>query len=138
MINTQRPVNRGERNGRLDDLDGLLRRFFRSEMPKNWPAPPRVTESPRPLPRPWYRQPGRLALAAAISFFLLGYLALANWFPAGADRGIPIKPLIGQRDRLPKIDLPSEIKLMPDGRRIESSGYRQGSRIILDVKETSK
>src|SRR6266545_6748138 len=99
MNNTQRSLLLGERNGHGDDLDSLLRRFFRSEMPKNWPAPPRVAEPPRTQPRrparSWYRWTSRLALAAAVSFFLIGYLTLANLFPSGERRnGEPLKPLI--------------------------------------------
>jgi hypothetical protein len=66
------------------ELDGLLRAYFRHQMPAKWPAPPQL--EPRhpvivPLEprRPRLRQ--RLALAAAIGLFLLGYLGLSQVYP---------------------------------------------------------
>src|SRR5262245_52242085 len=69
---------------RGDDLDGLLRRFFRSEMPDRWPAPPQLPLPARPRPRGRFRPSARLALAAAVSFFVVGYLALAAAFPSSS------------------------------------------------------
>lgn len=63
------------------DLEGVLRDFFRRQMPDPWPPPPevepkgilRAQEHRRP---PWHR---RLALAAAVGLFLLSYLALSQF-----------------------------------------------------------
>lgn len=94
-----------------DDLDGLLRGFFRSEMPDPWPAPPVL---PLPLERGtkpavsrrWFRHGGRFALAAGVSFFLLGYLALTSAFPRHTPSRPAVPPVIGKgleviRDRVP-------------------------------------
>jgi hypothetical protein len=67
-----------------DDLDGLLRAFFRGQMPNPWPAPrlPRFrTATPaRPAPpgRPLMRS--RWALAASVGLLLLGSLGLTGRF----------------------------------------------------------
>jgi hypothetical protein len=65
--------------GRLpDDLDGLLRAFYRAEMPDPWPVlePPAAAGvaggPPAPGRRPLARS--RLALAATVSFLLIGEL----------------------------------------------------------------
>src|SRR5262245_52336228 len=91
MNDLRQPPTRDALPRRPDELDVLLRRFFRSEMPDPWPAPPPVTEAPRrplPAPRPWFRQSSRWALAAAVSFFLVGYLALSWVFPRGGEAGL--------------------------------------------------
>jgi hypothetical protein len=151
MNDDRRSLHFEDRDRRPDDLDTLLRRLFRAAMPKDWPAPPRLPEAPRPRPRPWYRQPSRLALAAAVAFFLLGYLALASLFPKGAPSGgVSIKPEIGLRDRLPKVVPPGRTELRPGveliqpeivptprGNQAEISGHRtQGPRptIYLHLK----
>lgn len=64
-----------------DDLDGLLRAYFRAEMPHPWPAlktlPPRPVRAPRPASgKGLWRS--RLALAAAIALFVLGSLLLGS------------------------------------------------------------
>lgn len=71
-----------------DELDGELRRFFRSEMPDPWPAAPRVAyeELTKPQPRRWsvvrfWRVPRQLAIAAAVALLVIGYLVLQAWFP---------------------------------------------------------
>src|SRR5262245_9272149 len=67
-----------------DETDGVLRDFFRSEMPKAWPPAtavlkrsmqPTILSRNAPL-----RTYGRLALAASIVLMLLGYLTLASGF----------------------------------------------------------
>ncbi len=66
-----------------DDLDGMLRAFFQSEVPRPWPvlgAP----EIPQPTPlaiRPWWKRTGRFAVAASVALMLAGYLTLAGGFP---------------------------------------------------------
>jgi len=64
-----------------DELDGLLRAYFRAEMPHPWPGAPRATPSPRQKLPFWRRYHGRLALAAAVSFFLIGSFVLTQSFP---------------------------------------------------------
>lgn len=67
------------------DIDGLLRAFFRSQMPQSWPPPPRVPVAPaRSLPRPTTRNSlirSRWALAASVALLLLGSLLLPNRVP---------------------------------------------------------
>ncbi len=68
-----------------DELDGLLRAFYRAELPYAWP-PPRVLADRnailplrRALPRfPMLRT--RLALAACVAFFVAGPLFLSSYF----------------------------------------------------------
>jgi hypothetical protein len=61
-----------------DDLDGLLRAFYQSEMPHPWPSPPRPAS--RATDRRASRGPSlfrsRLALAASVALLLLGCLLL--------------------------------------------------------------
>jgi hypothetical protein len=71
-----------------DELDGLLRRFYRAQLPHPWPAPPglasepQTTEAPRKLGvARLFRGATRVAVAAAVAFLVIGYLALQSWFP---------------------------------------------------------
>jgi hypothetical protein len=67
-----------------DDLDGLLRAFFRAQMPHPWPSPrvsrfrttpaTTLTSSRRPVNR------SRWALAASVGLLLLGSLLLPGRF----------------------------------------------------------
>jgi hypothetical protein len=63
--------------GPADDLDGLLRAFYRKEMPKPWPAPPgppgRLLPA-QPSPRGFASFRSHLALAASLALILLGSL----------------------------------------------------------------
>jgi hypothetical protein len=78
----ERPPVNLYRIGRFaDDLDDLLRDFFRSEMPEPWPTPKPPGQSvtrlaPNPSSR-WSAIRSRLALAAAV-----GLLVVAQWFLA--------------------------------------------------------
>jgi hypothetical protein len=73
------------------DLDGLLRTFFRSQMPHPWPAPRlshfRATPARRPISpkRPLIRS--RWALAASISLLLLGSLLLPGRLTTNSQPG---------------------------------------------------
>ena len=71
-----------------EDVDRLLESFFRSEMPDPWPALnlPASGRASQPLRRSWWRRFGRLAVAACIALFLLGYLSLASFFPREPSR----------------------------------------------------
>jgi hypothetical protein len=71
------------------NLDEMLRDFYRSEMPAPWP----VLEAPAPAmipakkpPRVRFRALSRLALAAAVAFLLIGYLAFASLVPTEQPR----------------------------------------------------
>jgi hypothetical protein len=69
-------------------LDDVLRDFYRSEMPAPWPArkaPARAEPMKRPQ-RLRFRALSRFALAAAVAFLLIGYLALASLFPTQQPR----------------------------------------------------
>jgi hypothetical protein len=141
MNDVKRSLPLGERNGRPDDLDGLLRRFFRSEMPDPWPAPPIVSEPPRQDPAQprgfWFRHSSRLALAAAVSFFLVGYLTLSALFPASSTEagGQAAPPVIGNLPRVQPIR--PEIVPLRNGKAEISGHQTQGPsrRIFLHVKE---
>ena len=85
------PMNVPGREQRPGEIDGLLRRFFRAEMPDPWPAAPAtrvpvsvpVTRPTRPLLR------SRFALAASLLLLLVGHLSLSGRFadnvPNAAD-----------------------------------------------------
>jgi hypothetical protein len=70
-----------------DEVDSLLRRFFRAEMPSQWPAAPMVELTPRLRMQPkrhvvrFFRAPARLAVAAAVALLVIGYVSLQTWFP---------------------------------------------------------
>lgn len=60
------------------DIDDVLGGYFRSEMPKVWPACP----TPAPvLRRPSYLGRTRWAVAASIGVLFAAYLALSGFFP---------------------------------------------------------
>ncbi len=142
-----------------DDLDRLLRAFFRSEMPDPWPAPPVVSETPRARfaerPRRRFFQSSRMALAAAVAFFLVGYLALSWAFPQnpGQSTLAPGGPSFGQDRKLHQrrgsmlppagrvapaqpVEIPPEVVPIPNG-KAEISGRIVGPRrtIHLHVKQ---
>jgi hypothetical protein len=113
MNDLRSPPNRGGFPRPPEDVDGLLRRFFRSEMPEPWPEAPTVpTAAPRKRPqRVWFRLSHRFALAAAVALFLIGYLTLAGRFPTTGPTRQPIPGETGfnpHRDPIPpkpKIEL---------------------------------
>jgi hypothetical protein len=67
-----------------DDIDGLLRSFFRSEMPDPWPAVTVPEEAPtvlrRPMPAHSSLFRSRLALAASVALLLVGPWMLSGSF----------------------------------------------------------
>jgi len=67
-----------------DELDGLLRRYFRAQVPEPWPAAPRVSSELKTMPSPRRLAHGRffrLAVAACAACLVIGFLALQAWFP---------------------------------------------------------
>jgi hypothetical protein len=70
-----------------DEVDGLLRRFFRAQMPSPWPKAPETSEYKTMTPSRslavlrFFRPSIRLAVAAAVAALVIGYLALQSWFP---------------------------------------------------------
>ena len=79
--------NHSAMNGNLSDpLEGRLRAFFHKEIPNPWPDfqfPLDEQPAVRPMVRgSWMRRPmARFAMAASILLLVLGYLALAKFFP---------------------------------------------------------
>jgi hypothetical protein len=86
-----------------DDLDGLLRAYFRTEMADPWPAlqlPASFSATP-PHPRrlPWG---SRSALAASVALLLLSYLALSgSWEPLGPPSPVPTPVEVGFKPGAP-------------------------------------
>lgn len=73
-----------ERNRKPHDVDGLLREFFKAEMPHPWPVmkPPMAFKSTLPFrAQGWSLMRSRLALAASIALLLLGSWFLASGLP---------------------------------------------------------
>lgn len=76
-----------------DQLDKLLRKFYRSELPAPWPQPPQV-DQPAAQPPRWTLWNGRAALAASILLLLVGHFLLSGaWRPFHSE-----KALRGPRD----------------------------------------
>jgi hypothetical protein len=79
-----KPLHPGHGGRSSDDLDGLLRRFFRAEMPDPWPVlkPPAepTTDIARSAPRRWGLSASRWALAASVALLLVGQLFLSGTF----------------------------------------------------------
>jgi hypothetical protein len=104
-----------------DDLDVLLGRFFKSEVPAPWPdfRPPK---SARTLPLKGHaaqaRHPrrmvlSRLALAASVGLLLLGGLLLGGKFTPSNNLAPP--PLSGagdanKKNRLPRVPADSPVR----------------------------
>jgi hypothetical protein len=95
MNSTEPPLDWRKAGRAGDDLDGLLRAFYRSEMPEPWPEWRRPEDRSRAtlLARP--RSSGarrlgtavrsRLALAAAVVGLLVGTLLLSGQFRLSPD-----------------------------------------------------
>jgi len=76
------------------DVDGVLRRFFRSEMPDPWPEVQVPASAPVVRRRfNWMHAGSRLALAASILLMVFGYVALAGKFPTEATPSNDISPV---------------------------------------------
>ena len=90
-------MNENTMNKKLDEMDGVLTRFFRAEMPDPWPEC-RIPASPRqPASRPWVRSMGRFTLAASLLLFFVGYVGLAGLFSARTPGvGVDHRHVIGK------------------------------------------
>lgn len=120
------------------DLDGLLRAFYRAEMPKPWPMPPVPASEIVPLRRPGQGlMRSRWVLAASVALLLLGSLLLPRRFaPDGkpehgingvpiSDRNVlPVPPRKHEEKPIEKNDHPGfgveEGDLLPD---LDNSGF---------------
>jgi hypothetical protein len=89
MMNDLQPGN--------GDVDGILTRFFRAEMPHPWPECEASAQARRTPRISRFRAVGRLALAASVVLFFLGYFTLAGFFPR-STQGPPSQdgPQIGK------------------------------------------
>jgi hypothetical protein len=83
-FSTRPPLNDRFAVTRTDEVDEVLRCFYRAEMPHPWPAAP-VVKAEAPPRRlglgHFFRVPGRLAIAASVAALVIGYLMLQAWFP---------------------------------------------------------
>ena len=70
--------------GNEDSIDSILTRFFRAETPHPWPECEATAPARRTVRSGQFRTVGRLALAASIVLFFLGYFTLAGYFPRSA------------------------------------------------------
>jgi hypothetical protein len=89
-----------------DDLDGLLRAFFRSQMPHPWPSPRlprfRTAADPRSAPSGHSLTRSRLVLAASAALLMLGSLCLPGRFTQDIKPGydVPVAPTADNLERL--------------------------------------
>jgi hypothetical protein len=85
------------------DIDGLLRSYFRGQMPQSWPSPPvpvaPAISSHHQLKTRSSLIRSRWALAASVALLLLGSLLLPNRVPqdVNAENSAP-GPQISSRD----------------------------------------
>jgi len=70
-----------------DDLDGLLRAFFRAELPRPWPAF-RYASTPTNRPGRWVLFRSRIVLAASLALLLGGEALLSGRFLDRAPIGL--------------------------------------------------
>lgn len=64
------------------DIDALLTRFFRAEMPAPWPTCEALTRARQAARRRHkLRAFSRFALAASVVLFFAGYLTISSFFP---------------------------------------------------------
>lgn len=83
-----RTINTNTESG--DPLDALLRSYFRSEMPRPWPASPQCRRlAPRRDGTNRFSVSSRLALAASVALLLIG-----GWLLSGRLTG-PEVPSVG-------------------------------------------
>jgi hypothetical protein len=107
---------------RTEEVEELLRRFYRAEVPHAWPAPPAVTPMLREAKQPrrlaigrFFRVPTRLAIAASVALLVIGYITLQTWFPepqatSGVEQNAPMsnKPGMLPPQRFPGSPVPKQ------------------------------
>jgi hypothetical protein len=85
-----------------DELDDLLRAFFRSQMPHSWPAPrqpaARVAPSPRPSAPRRSLNRSRWALAASIGLLLVGSFSLPGRLTPSNSEAVPGGPMTSDNE----------------------------------------
>jgi len=102
------------------DVDGLLRDFFRSELPHPWPRLHLPETRQRVVPSWWQRSRVRIGLAASVALVLTSYLALADLFPRSAPsravdlRGPNIADLPKHRTRTHAVPRPEASTERPE------------------------
>jgi hypothetical protein len=110
-----------------DELDGLLRAYYKAELPNSWPSPQAPTARNDILPmRPSTRRfpmlRSRLALAACVAFLVAGPLALSAYFGGGGSQVSEAPQTVGADSTTasnPNHDLPYNIKVEKNGSSIE-------------------
>jgi hypothetical protein len=82
-----------------DDVDGMLRSFFKAEMPNPWPA----FQKPTAAPARFSLWRSRLALAASILLLIGGALLLLGGTSPVREQRPELNPslLTGERTKLP-------------------------------------
>jgi hypothetical protein len=99
MSITRPPIEPRE-SRQADDVDGLLREFFQSALPRPWPAFQRPIRGIIPLARStgWRRRfRSSLALAASVAILALGVGLLPGRFSDRSSSSIPGKDSIGMK-----------------------------------------
>ena len=129
-MNTQLPPVQPQHPGRPpEDVDGLLRAFFRAELPRRWPAAPRPRAA-GPAPSRWPLLGSRFALAATLASCLVGSLALASFFPSTTPSAPEsLGPLISPA--------PKEFKgtvITPGGNTATFREQERGNKIRIEVE----
>jgi hypothetical protein len=109
-VTASTPDHRTAGDGAPDKLDRMLTDYFRSELPRPWPASPRPS-SPRPAVA--FRAGGlshsRLVLAASIASLLLG-----GWLLTGKLSSGPVGPGLAPQDG--RATVPLELRRDSGGR----------------------
>jgi hypothetical protein len=119
-----------------DDLDEVLRAFFRAELPDPWPAlkvPARPVTRPKPSStrRPFWGS--RFALAATVGLCLAGSALLGSVFPAGGP-AVPVAPEKGN-------DVASGLRetrhfkdKTPSGRTVRGVEVNEGRKTTIKIE----
>jgi hypothetical protein len=114
-----------ERSARGDEIDGLLRSFFRAEMPEPWPAMeveerPVVLKMTPPAPRTRSQVGRRIALAASVALLVAGsFFVLGRDSGYAPEAGVPRGSSTATNDDLmlpPEFELREQLEQLPDGR----------------------
>jgi hypothetical protein len=122
------PPSMVNQNGRSseDELEGMLRAYYKAELPNPWPSleAPAARNNILPMRPPMRRFPmlrSRLALAACVAFLVAGPLALSAYF-GGTGSKVSDVPQTRGDDHIatnPNHDLPYNIKVEKNGSSIE-------------------